>query len=52
MAFLTQEQVAQKGFQFVGKEVKIFENAVFSNCLKISINDYSRIDDFCLISAK
>ncbi len=51
MAFLTAQQIQQLGFQHVGKDVKISDKASFHGHSKISIGDYSRIDDFCVLSA-
>lgn len=39
------------GFRRVGKEVKISDKAVFYGIDRISIGDFSRIDDFCVVSA-
>lgn len=50
MAFLTAEQIKDIGFKSVGKNVKISEKASIYNPERIQIGDYSRIDDFCIIS--
>lgn len=52
MPYLTDEQLQRIGFKSLGKEVKISERASIYNADQIEINDYSRIDDFCVISGK
>jgi acetyltransferase-like isoleucine patch superfamily enzyme len=52
MAYLSSEQLAQMGFKALGKEVKISDRASIYNADEIEIGDYSRIDDFCVISGK
>lgn len=51
MAFLNKEQLDLIGFEFLGENVQISERAVFYNPSKISIDNNSRIDDFCILSA-
>ena len=51
MAFLNQNELSAIGFKRLGKKVKISTKASIYNPAKISIGDYSRIDDFCIISA-
>jgi len=51
MAFLSQEKVAKLGLKYVGKDVQISDKASIYNPNNISIGDYSRIDDFCILSA-
>lgn len=50
MAFLSEEQIAERGFKSVGKDVKISDKASIYNCGAIEIGDHSRLDDFCVIS--
>lgn len=50
MAYYTDEEIFDLGFKYVGKEVKISKLASIYNAENISIDDYSRIDDFCVIS--
>ena len=52
MAFLTQSQLDEMGFQSVGLNVKISDKSAIYNTDQISIGDNSRIDDFCVISGK
>lgn len=42
----------QMGFKSIGKNVKISDKASIYNHELIEIGDYSRIDDFCVISGK
>ncbi len=51
MAFLTDAELKEIGFQKLGKQVKISDKASIYNPQKISIGDYSRIDDFTIISS-
>lgn len=51
MAFLSQAEIGKVGFKHVGKEVKISDRASFHNPAMIEIGDFSRIDDFCVLSA-
>jgi acetyltransferase-like isoleucine patch superfamily enzyme len=50
MAYLSRDQLAQMGFKKLGKEVKISDRASIYNADQIEIGDFSRIDDFCVIS--
>lgn len=52
MAYLTEKQLGEMGFKSVGKDVKISDRASIYNADQIEIGDYSRIDDFCVISGK
>jgi len=52
MAYYTSEQLLEKGFKSIGKNVKISDKASIYNCEQIEIGDNSRIDDFCVISGK
>ncbi len=49
--FLTEDKITEIGFKKVGKEVKISDKASFYNPGNISIGDYTRIDDFSVLSA-
>ena len=51
MPHLTQKEINRIGFKSIGKDVKISGKASFHNAKNISIGDYSRIDDFCVLSA-
>lgn len=51
MAFLDENQLKNIGFLHYGNNVKISDKVSFYNPAKISIGDYSRIDDFCVLSA-
>lgn len=50
MAFLTRDQVEARGFRRVGCDVNISDKAAIYNPGAIEIGDFSRIDDFCVIS--
>lgn len=52
MAYLTSELLLALGFKRIGFGVKISDKASIYNCDEIEIGDYSRIDDFCIISGK
>ncbi|WP_175653717.1 acyltransferase [Pseudomonas sp. Marseille-P9899] len=52
MAYLTNDQLQEMGFKFLGKGVKISDKASIYNADQIEIGDYSRIDDFCVISGR
>ena len=49
--FFSNEEVSLLGFKSLGSHVKISRNCVFYGIENISVGDYSRIDDFCLLSA-
>jgi len=51
MTWLTQEEIKKLGFAHIGKNVFLSKKASYYNCSKIFIGDYSRIDDFCVLSA-
>jgi acetyltransferase-like isoleucine patch superfamily enzyme len=50
MAFLEESRLATMGFKRLGKNVLISEKASIYNADQIEIGDYSRIDDFCVVS--
>lgn len=52
MAFLSQEELLSIGFKRLGLGVKISDKAAIYNPDQIEIGDFSRIDDFCVISGK
>ncbi len=52
MAFLTDAQLAQMGFKWLGANVRISEKAAIYNPEEVEIGNNSRIDDFCVISGK
>jgi acetyltransferase-like isoleucine patch superfamily enzyme len=51
MSFLSNEELEKMKFKYIGKEVKISRYALFLNCEKIEIDDFSRIDPYSIISA-
>lgn len=50
MAYFTEKDLLKLGFKSVGKNVKISKSASIYNFDQITIGDFSRIDDFCVIS--
>jgi acetyltransferase-like isoleucine patch superfamily enzyme len=52
VAYLTYEELQELGFKSLGKDVKVSDKASIYNADQIEIGDYSRIDDFCVISGK
>lgn len=50
MAFYSREELEKLGFKQLGKNVKISDKASIYNHELISIDDNSRIDDFCVLS--
>ena len=51
MAFLSKDQLIALGFKSLGNNVLISDKASLYGCKHIEIGDYSRIDDFCILSA-
>ena len=51
MSFLSETELNLIGFKCLGVDVKISDKAVFYNPARISIQDHTRIDDFCILSA-
>ncbi len=52
MAYLTQSELEGMGFRRLGKDVRISSKASFYTTELIEIGDYSRIDDFCVVSGR
>jgi galactoside O-acetyltransferase len=50
-SFYTEEELLEIGFAFIGNGVKLSRKTSVYNPNKISIGDYSRIDDFCVLAA-
>lgn len=50
MAYLTLEALRSLNFKSLGKNVKISDKASIYNPEQISIDDHSRVDDFCVLS--
>ncbi len=50
MAYLSDEQLAGMGFAALGTGVRISDRAAIYEPEKVSVGDYSRIDDFCIVS--
>lgn len=51
MAFLNEDQLNELNFKFLGKGVKISDKASIYGPERIEIGDFTRIDDFCILSA-
>jgi galactoside O-acetyltransferase len=51
MSFLTQMQLEQLNFRYIGKNVKISDKSSIYNPQNIYLGDNSRVDDFCILSA-
>lgn len=52
MAFLTEAQLEQVGFRYVGKDVRLSDKAAIYQPELIELQDRCRIDDFCVISGR
>jgi galactoside O-acetyltransferase len=52
MAWMSRRKLRQLGFAHLGAEVKVSTRAVIYNPEQTAIGDYSRIDDFCVLSGK
>src|SRR3990167_7018569 len=50
MAFISRDILEKMGFKKLGKDVRVSDRASISYPSTIEIGDYSRIDDFCLLS--
>lgn len=50
MGFYCNEELKEIGFKFIGENVKVSKKASIYNPELISIDDRSRIDDFCVLS--
>lgn len=52
MSYYSDDELNKIGFKSIGKNVKISRKASIYNPELISIDNFSRIDDFCVISGK
>ena len=52
MPYLSQNELEALGLKALGKNVKISTRAAIYDADRIEIGDYSRIDDFCVISGR
>jgi len=52
MAYLSTAQLEKLGFRKLGKEVRISDKASIYNPELIELGDYTRIDDFCVVSGR
>ncbi len=51
MSFYTQCELEGFGFKFLGKQVKLSRKVSIYGSQYIELDDYCRIDDFCILSA-
>ena len=51
MSFYSQEELVCLGFKRLGRGVSLSRKASIYNAANIEIGDFSRIDDFCVLSA-
>jgi galactoside O-acetyltransferase len=51
MPFLSPDDIEKLGFRRVGRDVKLSDKASFYNAAEIEIGDFTRVDDFCVLSA-
>jgi len=51
MSFYSEDELRELGFAYCGQGVKISRKASLYNTKRISVGDFSRIDDFCVLSA-
>ena len=52
MPYYTQQELENMDFKHIGKNIKISNKASIYNTDQITIEDNSRIDDFCVVSGK
>ena len=52
MSYLNIDELGEFGFKYVGKDVKISSKASIYNASELEVGDFSRIDDFCVVSGK
>lgn len=52
MAYLPEKTLQSMGFKTVGVNVRVSDKASIYNPEMIELGDYSRIDDFCVVSGK
>ncbi len=50
MGYLSEEELSCLGFKELGEQVKISSKASIYDASSISIGDFSRVDDFCILS--
>ena len=52
MGFLNRDQLEEMKFKSLGNNVRISDKASIYNAEQMEIGDWSRIDDFCVVSGK
>ena len=50
MGYLSEEELSCLGFKELGEHVKISSKASIHDASSISIGNFSRVDDFCILS--
>jgi acetyltransferase-like isoleucine patch superfamily enzyme len=50
MGYLDEDALNSMGFRYLGRNVLISDKAAIYDCDQISIGDYSRVDDFCVLA--
>lgn len=50
MSWLTEADLSEVGFKYLGKNVRISSKAIIHGASEISIGDNSRVDDLCILS--
>ena len=51
MAFMTHDQLKAMGFAKLGENLQVSDKSQFYGTERIEIGDFTRIDDFCILSA-
>jgi len=51
MSVYTDNELHEMGFASIGQNVRVSRKASIYNAAQISIGDFSRVDDFCVLSA-
>ena len=52
MAYLSETELQSLGFAKLGKNVRISSRAAIYEAEKMSLGDYARVDDFCVLSGR
>src|SRR5690554_7148734 len=52
MGYLSESALREMNFKSLGRDVRISDKASIYNAELMDIGDYSRVDDFCILSGK
>ncbi|WP_114785915.1 acyltransferase [Vibrio tetraodonis] len=52
MSYYSRKELVGMGFKYLGRDVKVSRLAAIYDHQEIEIGDFSRIDDFCILSGK